>query len=108
MIYWTFKSVQEEYEYAQKQFHGMMETAERYIKAVLHEVGTIELTVDNKPTVISLKGGRYDNDQYVVFYQNVSKPKMLWEFQPQEMLDICQEIRNLHLVEEEGDTEKEA
>lgn len=109
MIYTTFNQVQDDYTYAQKLLHSMMERAETYIKDVLHEAGTVEITVDNKPTVIALKGKRYEEDEHVVFYQNVAKPKMLWDFNAPELFDICKEIRAQHFVDEYGDnTEKEA
>lgn len=107
MIYTTFNQVQEDFTYAQKLLHSMMERAEGYIKEVLHEAGTIEITINNKPTVITLKGKRFEDDEYIVFYQDVSKPKTLWEFQAAELFDICKSIRALRLVEEYGDKKDE-
>lgn len=103
MIYSTFKNVKSDYEYAWKLMHGVSERAEAYIKDVLHEVGTLEVTVDNTPTVITLKGKRFEEDEHIVFYQGKVMPKMLYDFPVQDLIEICREIHSMHLVEEYDD-----
>lgn len=106
MIYSTFKRVENSYNYAQSKMQDVLDDAEAYIKDVIHESGTLELTVNNKPTIIALKGKPFDKGEHVVLYQNSAKPKKLKEFGVKEVCDICKEIHSMHLVEEYGE-EKE-
>lgn len=106
MIYSTFKRVESSYNYAQLKMKDVFDDAETYIKDVIRESGTLELTVNNKPTIIALKGKQFDKDEHVVLYQNSAKPKKLIEFGVEEVCGICKEIHSMHIVEEYGE-EKE-
>ena len=103
MIYNTFKSVEKDYDYAQKLLSGVTERAAAYIMDVLHEVGSIEINIGNTPTVITLKGKRYEEGESIVFYMNSLKPMSVYDFGTPGLVEICKEIRSMHLVEEYGD-----
>ena len=107
MIYNTFENVKSEFEYVQKYAENATKYAERYITDVLREVGTIELTIDNKPTILTFKGKPWTDDEHIAIYQNISKKKELREFSLEERLAICYEIRKQRLVEEYGDNKEE-
>lgn len=107
MIYYTFKSVEDSYNYAVQKMKEVYKDAESYIKAVIREAGALEVNVCNKPTIITLKGKPFEDGEQIVLYQNVAKPMTLTEFSVEEVLEICKEIRSMKLVEEYGD-EKES
>lgn len=107
MIYNNFKSVEDSYNYAFKKSQEVYKDAERYIKSVIREAGTLEVTIDDKPTIITLKGKPFEDEEHVVFYQNTMTPFRMYDFSIGEVCNICRSIHSLHLVEEYGDEPEE-
>ncbi|MBR0064109.1 MAG: hypothetical protein IJQ06_00765 [Paludibacteraceae bacterium] len=96
MIYHSFKVVQRDFGYAQKEIQRAKESAIEYLKEVVGDVGTVGIMLQGKPALLA----RHKED--AVIYPTIGKETAVntENFGVEQLMDICKQVNGMKIVEE--------
>ena len=101
MIYSSFKDVERELGYAQQYANSAKDRMVLYIKDIIYEVYTVNLTVGGVPVMIIRK----KDDVYIVRSLGMKGTSPIDNETYETLHDICKQLHDLHLVKEWGEDE---
>ena len=102
MIIWnTFNDVKRYYDYAQDYLKNLRENAERYLRDVTQAVGAVGVMINKEPALLTYQDGK------AVFYFKIGQRRELDVLSAEELYELCKQVREKHLVREDGDPEPE-
>ena len=96
MIYHSFKVVQRDFGYAEKEIQRAKESAIEYLKEVVGDVGTVGITLQGKPALLAR------NKEDAVIYPTIDKETVVntENFGVEQLMDICKQVNGMKIVEE--------
>jgi hypothetical protein len=101
MIYSSFKDVERDLGYVQQYVSSAKDRMVSYIKDIIDEVYTVNLTIGGAPVMIIRK----KDGVYIVRSLGMKGMSPIDDVSYETLLDICMQLHDLHLVKEWGEDE---